>query len=80
MIGVVGSTWSFLRSSKELQNLSIEEVFEWHTTEGDSPVFEMLKSLSRHLSTTEHVKFRGNLRGPSRKAKYTTVTDSEQVP
>ena len=28
----------------------------------------------------EHVKFRVNLRGPPRKAKYYYVTDSETVP
>ncbi len=29
-------------------------------------------------SSTEHVKFRVNLRGPPRKAKYYCVTDSVQ--
>ena len=31
------------------------------------------------LSSTEHEKFCVNLRGPSRKAKYSLVTDSEPV-
>jgi hypothetical protein len=31
------------------------------------------------LSTTQHVKVSPNLRGPSRKAKYSLVTDSEAV-
>ena len=31
------------------------------------------------LSRTQHVKVSPNLRGPSRKAKYSLVTDSEQV-
>ena len=31
-------------------------------------------------STAEHVKFRGNLGGPSPKAKYKPMTDSELVP
>ena len=31
-------------------------------------------------STAEHVEFRGNLGGPSPKAKYTPMTDSELVP
>ena len=31
-------------------------------------------------SSTEHVEFRVNLRGPPRKAKYYYVTDSETVP
>ena len=39
--------------------------------DGDSPVDENLAdSLDRFLSTTGHVKSRGKLRGPSRKAKY----------
>ena len=33
--------------------------------------------MSRHLSKTEHVKVGLNLRGPSRKAKYSLATDSE---
>ena len=33
--------------------------------------------MSRHLSKTEHVKVGPNLRGPSRKAKYSLATDSE---
>ena len=36
--------------------------------------------LSGFLSTTGHVKPCGNLGGPSPKAKYYSVTDSEQVP
>ena len=31
-------------------------------------------------STAEHVEFRRNLGGPSSKAKYTPMTDSEPVP
>ena len=31
------------------------------------------------LSTTQHVEVSPNLRGPSRKAKYSLVTDSERV-
>src|SRR5262245_43020647 len=33
--------------------------------------------LIRHLSRTQHVKVSLNLRGPSRKAKYSLATDSE---
>ena len=51
-----------------------------HAIAGDSPVSEMQFSLDRFLSTTEYVKFRGNLRRPFRKAKYSIVTDSAQVP
>ncbi len=44
---------------------------------GNSPVGErqFLKGGSIP-STTEHVEFRRNQRGPSRKAKYSLVTDS----
>ena len=33
----------------------------------------------RHLSRTGHVEAGSNLRGPSRKAKYSLATDSEKV-
>ena len=33
--------------------------------------------LIRHLSKTQHVEVSPNLRGPSRKAKYSLATDSE---
>lgn len=39
----------------------------------------MERGLSGILSRTQHVKVSPNLRGPSRKAKYSLVTDSEQV-
>ncbi len=48
--------------------------------EGDNPVIEMQKTLEDFLSRAEHVELCLNLRGPSRKAKYSLVTDSEQVP
>ena len=35
--------------------------------------------MSRHLSRARHVKSGSNLRGPSRKAKYSLATDSERV-
>ena len=47
---------------------------------GDSPVFEMLSHPRVSPSTTRHVKPCGNLGGPSSKAKYSLVTDSEPVP
>ncbi len=53
---------------------------EWPAIEGDSPVFESVWPLERHPSTAGHVKSGGNLRGPSRKAKYYQRTDSELVP
>jgi hypothetical protein len=36
--------------------------------------------LVAHLSTLGHEKPRGNLGGPSSKAKYVLTTDSERVP
>ena len=50
------------------------------TIDGDSPVREIYLDPRDFLSTTGHVKSRGNLRGPSRKAKYSPATDSEPVP
>ena len=48
--------------------------------EGDSPVLEIGPNRSRYPSTAGHVQSGGNLRGPSRKAKYSSSTDSELVP
>ena len=49
--------------------------------EGDSPVIENEKSCwFLFPSNTEHEKFCVNLPGPSGKAKYSYVTDSELVP
>ena len=50
---------------------------ETPTIEGDSPVLESFESPEGYLSRLEHVKLRLNLRGPSRKAKYSLMTDSE---
>ena len=46
-------------------------------TDGDSPVGEKKWSPERYLSKSGHVKPGLNLRGPSRKAKYSLTTDSE---
>jgi hypothetical protein len=49
--------------------------------EGESPVGETGPAfLDRIPSTTGHVEPCGNPGGPSSKAKYYLVTDSEQVP
>ena len=49
--------------------------------EGDSPVIENEKSCwFLFPSNTEHEKFCVNPPGPSGKAKYSYVTDSELVP
>jgi len=50
------------------------------TIDGDSPVHEILIHPREFLSTTRHVKPCGNLGGPSSKAKYYPMTDSERVP
>ena len=52
-------------------------VLESSTTEGESPVRGIRRSLVRHLSSARHVEAGVNLRGPSRKAKYSLATDSE---
>ena len=49
------------------------------TIDGDSPVHEIYLDLAR-ASTTGHVKPCGNMGGPSSKAKYYPMTDSERVP
>ena len=48
--------------------------------EGESPVHEIILKLSGILSSAGHEKSCVNLRGPSRKAKYSRETDSEPVP
>ncbi len=48
--------------------------------EGERPVVEILIGPIEFLSTTGHVKPGGNLAGPSAKAKYYPMTDSELVP
>jgi len=50
------------------------------TRDGDSPVIEISERPRVSPSTTRHVKPCGNLGGPSSKAKYSPVTDSEPVP
>ena len=55
-------------------------VQERRAREGNGPVHETEISLTRHPSSTEPVKLGVNLRGPSRKAKYPYMTDSELVP
>ena len=53
---------------------------EWPAKDGDSPVCESLRDPSWYPSTAGHVKSGGNLGGPSPKAKYYLLTDSERVP
>ena len=53
---------------------------ETDAREGDSPVGETVSAPGAFPSTTGHEKPCGKLGGPSSKAKYEPVTDSEQVP
>ena len=54
---------------------------ERRATEGNSPVHETCLSSDRNLpSSAGSGKAGVNLRGPPRKAKYMSVTDSERVP
>ena len=48
--------------------------------DGESPVVAIGVDPSRYPSTAGHVQSGGNPRGPSRKAKYYWLTDSELVP
>ena len=50
------------------------------TRERDSRVCENIQPVVWHPSNAEHEKFCMNLPGPSGKAKYSEVTDSEPVP
>ena len=54
---------------------------ERHAEEGESPVdVAMCRIWDPFLSKPGHVKSRLNPAGPSAKAKYESVTDSERVP
>ena len=48
--------------------------------EGESPVIEIVRELVGILSRTGYVKSCLNLGRPLSKAKYSLLTDSEQVP
>ena len=53
---------------------------ESRSTEGERPVTENQTTPRESLSNAMHVKLRVNPRRPRRKAKYSSATDSEQVP
>ena len=53
-------------------------VLEKHTIEGESPVYEKRVKASSIQSSARHEKSRMNERGPSRKAKYFLVTNSDK--
>ncbi len=56
----------------------LDEALERCTRDGESPVVESLKHLA--ASRVARQILRVNPREPSRKAKYSCVTDSETVP
>ena len=71
MVGVVGPLISYHDMNwNDLENSTID---------GDSPVQASVVIREGHLSRAGHVKSCLNLRGPSRKAKYSQKTDSEPV-
>ena len=72
--GVVGPVTRSKKPATESKGLESPAI------EGDSPVGDIQLAPMGTLSTAGHVKSRGNLRGPSRKAKYSLATDSEPVP
>ena len=53
---------------------------EMPTIDRDSRVCESVQLQVWHPSNAEHEEFCMNLPGPSGKAKYSEVTDSEPVP
>ena len=63
----------------ERTNTEKQNRMEIRAIESDSLVSESTYLPSRILSNPEHEEFWVNLRGPSRKAKYSRETDSEPV-
>ena len=55
-------------------------MIESTTEEGASPVVEMVRKSSGILSTARHEESCRKQAGPSAKAKYKRVSDSEPVP
>jgi hypothetical protein len=58
----------------------LDEAAKYCTREGESPVIENCADSSCIPSSMGHEESHVNQRGPSRKAKYYCVTDSEPVP
>ena len=80
--GVVGHIFTPIRRGGEVTKLHVSRTpFERGAIEGDSPVGEsVVDFLDMFPSNAGHVEPRVNLGGPSPKAKYYSVTDSEPVP
>ena len=72
--------WGCRTLTLELQRSDRRRDLERSGIEGKSPVAKSDESPRRILSTAGHVKPRRNPAGPSAKAKYSLVTDSEAVP
>jgi hypothetical protein len=67
--------------SGSYKTVSQPKGLEGPVIEGESPVGEGVRSfLDSYPSSAEHVEFRVKLGGPSSKAKYSLMTDSEPVP
>ena len=81
MSGVVGSEVCLFRKAQGVTK-SIVSRIHWKVWQNrvTAPYAKVIDLLFRHPSTAEHEKFCGNLRGPSRKAKYYLATDSVPVP
>jgi len=81
-VGSWDEYWEPYGSPGKLQSCLLDEV-GWisRAIEGDSPVVERSATfLYLFPSNAGHVEPRMNLGGPSPKAKYYLVTDSEPVP
>ena len=79
MSGVVGSDWRIRQYSRRVKNLADSmTTLERSAVAGESPICEIDKTLWIGFpSTAGHVEPCGKLGGPSPKAKYYLVTDSE---
>lgn len=77
-------SWDHSGGITDLQGVTKHHVsrtgLESRIIEGENPVSENVMTPEWHPSTAGPEKSRGNLRGPSRKAKYSLVTDSGTVP
>ena len=60
--------------------ISSRRTWKGSGAEGDTPVHESGRQPVEFLSTLGHEKSGGKLGGPSSKAKYYLLTDSEEVP
>ncbi len=80
--GVVGSVRVHMQMGREVTNFLISRIdLERSAIAGESPLDENRRaSLYRDPSSAGHEESCVNQGGPSSKAKYSLVTDSELVP